>query len=180
MMMMGLFGYGVTKMAWSHTKGKFGVCGNFRFAFINLTDIKATRSIVKPEGFNSIKFVASTNTSDNADVLLAKKVSWTGTADSNTANELVDSSETFDPRLSGLQVSNTADTASSSVTLMSYVDYKDADELYCSTGASDVMGTEVYDAFPDGNETYTIYNERAIQCMAVTAGDEGTLLLIGD
>ena len=167
-------------MTWSYTKDIFGVCGNFRFAFVSLTDIKATRSIVRPEGFNSIKFTASTNTTDSADVLLTKKVSWTGTADGDTENELVDSGEVFDPRLSGLQAANTADTASSSVTLQSYVDYKDADELYCSTGASNDLGTEVYDAFPDGNETFTIYSERAVETLAATANDEGTILIMGD
>lgn len=156
-------------MAWSWSKGQFGVCGNFRFLFVDLTDVKSTRSIPLTEGFNSVKFTSSTNTTDNTDVLLIKKVSWTGTADGDTANELVDSSETFDPAVSGLQCDNTTDTTNC------VVDYKDADELYCKA-----YNGAAADTFPDGTDTFTIYNERRIEIIAGTANDDGTILMIGD
>lgn len=163
-------------MAWSFTKKTFGVCGNFRFAFYNLTDIKATRSVVKPEGFNSVKFLVSTNTTDNADVLAGKTLAWTGTADTDVANELKDTSQVFDSRINGLQVANTADTVGeTNPSLMADVVLKDADELYTFKHEG-----SAYDCFPDGNETYTIYNERVVQFIAVSANDDGTVLLMGD
>ncbi len=155
-------------MAWGTTKKLFGTCGNFKFEIYSLTDVKATRSLIKP-GVQAIKFVASTNTSDGADIFNAKTLAWTGTADGNTPNELVDSSETFDSALTGYQVSNTTDNA------WARVEYKDADELYVMTPD----GSARADLFPDGNEAYTFYNERVLQLVAQTAGDDGTLIIIG-
>lgn len=157
-------------MAWSKTRGIFGVCGNFRFEIAKLTDIKATRSLYRPRTMNKVYFVASTNLTDNADVLAAQTLAWTGTADTNTANELQDTSEVYDPEIDGTQAHNTADNRTSFVT------YKDADELYCHKGG---MDDAAYDLCPDGNETYTIYDERIVQVIAVSANDDGTLMIIG-
>ena len=160
-------------MAWSYNKGVFGVCGNFRYAFYDLTDVKATRSLIIPDGVGAVKFCASTNETDGTDVLLAQTLKWTGTCDSNTANELVDASETFDSRLNGLPAINTQAGALKGVT--GEIIYKDADELYIfnwSTGAA-------YDLFPAGSETYAIYDERTIQVTAGTANDDGSLFVMG-
>ena len=59
-------------MAWGKSITKFGVCGNFKFECHTLTDVKATRSLVRPRIMSQIHFVASTNESDNADILNAK------------------------------------------------------------------------------------------------------------
>jgi hypothetical protein len=173
-------------MAWGQTLKTFGVCGNFRFAVHTLTDIKATRSLIRPMNMVRTFFVASTNETDNADILNAQTLSWTGTCDTNVANEIKDTSEVFDPELSGCQASNTADTVGvANPTLMARVDYNDADELYCSsgyavdqTGGAD-FGQKAFDLCPDGNETYTIYSERVIQVTAVSANDDGTILVLG-
>lgn len=157
-------------MAWSRALKTFGVCGNFRFEIANLTDIKATRSLYKPRTMNRVYFVASTNLTDATDVLAAQTLAWTGTADTNTLNELQDTSEVYDSEINGVQADNTADN------LTSFVTYKDADELYCHKGG---MADAVYDLCPDGNETYIIYSERVVQVIAGTADDDGTILIIG-
>jgi hypothetical protein len=159
-----------------------------------LTDIKATRSVVYPAGLSSVKFVASVNTSDKADVLAGQTLAWTGTADTNVANEIKDTSEVFDPALNGSFAANTADGAGASFTVTGKVDYKDADELYVKSGYNNVaattgntgegddariLGDLPYDLCPDGNETYTIYDEHKIQVIAVTANDDGTLFVMG-
>ena len=158
-------------MAWTATKKMFGVCGNFKWEILNLTDVKATRSVVKP-GFTTVYQAYSTNTSDNKDVLNAQTLAWTGTCDTNTPNELDDSSETFDPALYDLFAQDT--TAASAVARVA-INASDATRLLCYKPNR----SAVYDAFPLGSETYTIYSERAVQLAAVTAGDEGTLLIIG-
>ena len=157
-------------MAWSKALKTFGVCGNFRFAVHTLTDIKATKSLIKPMNMDRVYFVASTNETDNADVLLAQTLAWTGTADTNTLNELQDTSEVYDPDIDGAQAFNNTDGRTSFVT------YKDADELYCHKGG---MDDAVYDLAPDGNEAYVIYSERIIQVTAVSANDDGTILVLG-
>lgn len=177
-------------MSWGYTKKIFGVCGNFRFAFIDLTDLKTTRNIIKPEGFNSIKFSSSTNTTDGDDVLLSKKVSWTGQCDSDSTNKIDDNAEVFDPGLDGLEVTNTTDAASGSFEKMGRIgfDKTNADQLFIAGGrlgagtnpGRDGFGTAVYDLCPQGNENYTIYSERAWQILAVGANDDGTIFIMGD
>lgn len=181
-------------MVWAWSKKTFGVCGNFKFAFIDLTDIKATRSIVKPEGFNSIKFASSTNTSNNTDVLLTKKCSWTATCNADTEFKIDTAGEVFDPQLDGLEVANITDTASevggSEVHLIGKVGYDktNADQVYVEGGAvtvptspgKDQHGTQAYDLCPDGNEEITIYSERAWEIISANAGDEGTIFIMGD
>lgn len=167
-------------MAWTKSLKTFGVCGNFRFEIISLTDTKSTRSLVNPRTMDRIYYVGSTNTSDNADVLNAQTLGWTGTADSNTVNKLVDGSETFDPEINGAQANNTTDNRTSFVTY----DKEDTTSLFChkkTTHSTDPTSGQdaVYDLAPDGNEAFTIYSERILQVTAVTAGDEGTLLIIG-
>jgi hypothetical protein len=162
-------------MAWSYTKKVFGVCGNFRYAFYNLTDIKATRSLIRPDGITRVRFSCSTNTTDGTDVLLGQTLTWTGQTDGTTANTLEDSTQVFDPRINFCLASNTSDNT----TCM--VNYKDADQLYCWTkigNSSKGLGVAV-DAF-DTTKNYTIYNERIVQVVAGTANDDGTLLVIGD
>lgn len=165
-------------MTWGTTLKTFGVCGNFRFAIHDLTDIKATRSLLKPMNMDRVYYVSSTNTTDNADVLAGQTLAWTGTADNNVLNEIKDTSEVFDAEIDGAQAHNTADN------LTSFVTYKDADELYChkktiySTDPSSGQDA-VYDLCPDGNETYTIYSERIVQFIAATADDDGTVLVMG-
>lgn len=163
-------------MAWSKAIPKFGVCGNFKFEIWSLTDIKATRSLIKPITMSQVHFTVSTNVTDGTDVLAAQTLAWTGTADGNTDNELIDSSEVFDPEIDGCQAHNTADNRTS------YVTYKEATKLYCHKGgwrAYPFTGDAVYDLCPDGNETFTIYSERVVQVIAGTADDDGTLLIIG-
>ena len=181
-MMMDTHGYGIGEiMAWSITRKAFGTCGNFKFVFYRLTDVKTTRSVIEPKGLSFVKFVATTNETDNADVFAGKTLAWTGTADTDVANEIKDSSEVFDPALQGSYAANTADTVGvANPTLIARVDYKDADELYCSSGYNvGGIGTAPFDLCPDGDETYTIYDEHKIQVIAVTANDDGTLIAIG-
>ena len=163
-------------MAWSYSRKTFGVCGNFRFSFIDLTDVKATRSIIKPEGINSVKFTASTNTTDNDDVLLTKTLAWTGKAAVYQENHLEDTGEVFDPRL-GMLVVHNVETGDAKLGLHAYMVYDgtDPDDL----SLIDNTGTAT-DLFPDGNEDYVMYNERVIQTIAGTGDDDGTLLVIGD
>ena len=71
--------------------------------------------------------------------------------------------------MTGLQVDNLTDTGFGKVA------YKDGDELYVYTPD----GTAAKDLFPDGNESYQIQNPRVIQLVAQTAGDDGTLLVVG-
>lgn len=158
-------------MAWSISRGIHGVCGNFKFEIFNLTDIKSTRSLIKPR-MGQVHFVSSTNTTDNADVLGAGTLSWSGTADSNTVNKLVDASETFDPLINGAEAYNTTDN------LISLVTYdKDATTaLFCHKGG---MDDATYDLAPDGNEVFLISSERIVQVTAVSADDDGTVLIIG-
>jgi len=156
-------------MAWTATKSAFGVCGNFRFAFYDLTDIKATRSLIKPEGIGAVKFVASTNTTDNTDVLLAKALKWDGTADTDHANGMEDGSETFDPVVNGLRIDDIDDNGLATV----YI-HTDTDTLLCfdSDGAA-------VDLFSTNDEVFQLYNERVIQVLAGDADDDGTLFVMG-
>lgn len=174
-------------MAWGYQHIKWGVCGNFKFEIVTLTDIKTTRSLIKPRTMSQVNFVASTNETDNADVLLAKTLAWNGTCDSKVANQIVSSAQVFDPLLTGTYAANITDTVhpTNNPTLIGYVSYKDADELYISSGyavsqASGAdFGKKPFDLCPDGNEDYTIYSERIIEVLAVSANDDGTLLIIG-
>jgi len=157
-------------MAWGTTKKIFGVCGNFKFEFVNLTNVKATQSLIKPVRMNRIHFVSTTNLTDNTDHLAGQTLNWSGTADTNVTNEIKDTSETFDPEIDGAQAHNTTDNRTAFVT------YKDADELYCHKGG---LADAVYDLCPDGNEVYSITSERIVEVTAQTADDSGTLLIIG-
>lgn len=168
---MDTLGYGVDKMAWGTTRKMFGVCGNFKYEMITLTDVKATRSVIRPTIPSRVMFVASTNESDNKDVLAGQTLAWTGTADTNTPNELDDSGETFDPALYELFADNTA----SQLVARVIINASDATRCLCYKPDK----SAVYDAFPAGTETFTIYNERAVQLIAATAGDDGTLLILG-
>ena len=175
-------------MAWTIGRKAFGTCGNFKFEIFNLTDVKATRSLIKPR-MGRVDFVSSTNTTDNADVLAGQTLSWSGTADGNTANKLVDSSEAFDPAIDGAQAHNTADNLTSFVTY----DKDNTDALFCHKGGSDdsialndgdgtstaQTGDAAFDLAPDGNETFTIDSQRIVQVTAASANDEGTVIIFG-
>src|SRR3990167_9142040 len=89
-------------MAYSAVIHQRGVCGNFRFKFYNITDAASTNSVVKTN--MNVRFVSSTNTSDNADNFKAQTLLWTGTADADVANVLSDASETFVAELTGVVV----------------------------------------------------------------------------
>ena len=158
-------------MAWSISRGVHGVCGNFKFEIFSLTDIKATRSLVKPR-MGQVHFVSSTNLTDNADILAGRTLSWTGTADTNTTNKLVDASEVFDPNINGAEAYNTTDNRIAQVTY----DKDTASALFCHKGG---MDDAAYDLAPDGNEAYLISSERIVQVTAVSANDDGTLMVIG-
>jgi len=157
-------------MSWEYTKKQFGVCGNFRWEIIALTDIKATRSIIRP-GFTRIFQAYSTNTSDNKDVLNAQTVLWTGTVDTNSPNELDDSAATFD---NGLYDSFAFNTATGSPARIQ-INLTDATRYLCYKPSR----SAVSDPFPGGTEAYSLSTERALQITAATAGDEGNVLIIG-
>ena len=158
-------------MAWTKTRQAFGVCGNFRFKFYDLTDVKATKSLINP-CMQAVYFVNTTNTTDAADTLIGGTLNWAGTADTNTTNKLVNTSETFDPEITDAQAFNTTDN------LTSYVSYdKDATTaLFCHKGGT---ADAVYDLAPDGNEVYEILSDKIVQVTAVSANDDGTILIIG-
>lgn len=155
-------------MAWGFSRTGFGVCGNFKFEFHALTDAKATRSLVYATYVPKIHFSTSVNTTDNADTFNAQSLSWTGTTDAATANELTDSSEVFDPVLTGLQAVNNTDGK------WMALEYKDADELYTMYPNKSARATQIGTA-----KAYTIKTERVVQVTAVSANDDGTLILIG-
>lgn len=175
MMMMVMLGYGGDKMAWGDTKIAFGTCGNFKFEFHDLTDVKATRSLIRPTTVhNKVHFVASTNETDGADVFGAQTLAWTGTCDSDTANEIVDSSETFDTMLNNTVAYN-VETGDANLGKGAHIVYKDADELYCFA-----LGDKTaYDLCPTGDEDYRIDDQKIVQVVAGTANDDGTLLIMG-
>lgn len=159
-------------MAWGTSRTTFGTCGNFKFEIITLTDVKATRSLVKPTTMSQVHASYSTNVTDNKDVLAAQTLNWTGTADTDTENKIDDASETFDPAINGAQAHNTADNRTSFVTY----DGVNTDQLFCHKGGT---ADAVYDLCPDGNETYQINSERMVQLVAGNANDDGTLLVLG-
>ena len=163
-------------MAFSFERTKFGVCCNFRFKIFSVTDAQSTTSIVNP--VMNVSFVASTNTSDNADVMGAKPLRWSSTADTDVLNEIKDTAVTFKAGLTGCAAYNTTDN------LTGNVEFKDADECYAfKTGQqieTSAGSTTTYDVCPDGNEAYLIMSDRRIQVTPVTANDDGTLLVIGN
>ncbi len=158
-------------MVWGKTRGVFGTCGNFKFEIYTLTDVKATRSLVKPM-MNNVYMAASTNVTDNTDVFAAQPLNWTGQVDGNTTDKLDDGSEVFDPDINGAQATNITDGRTSFVTY----DKDTASQLFCHKGG---MADAVYDLCPDGNENYVIRNQRIIQLVAGNASDDGTLLVLG-
>ena len=164
-------------MARSYTRQTFGVCGNFRLEIWDLTDVKATRSIVKPM-MDRIRVASSTNTSDNADVFNAKTLSWTGTAAVDQENHLEDTGEVFEAGIDGQIVYNT-ETGDAKQGLSARVNFDstDTDDLSLVDLTSSASNS---DLFPDGNEDYAMKSERVVQVLAATAGDDGTLLLIGE
>ncbi len=174
MMMMVKLGYGVVKMAYSATRKVFGVCGNFRFKFYNIIDAQNTNSVVKTD-MHRVEFVSSTNTSDNADNFKAQTLSWTGTVDANTVNELEDSSETFVAELTDLHVFATSGANDGSPAIVVF-QVGDTDNLLLFA-PSDKTAT---DLFPAGNETYAFKDQRHIILDPVTNDDDGTLLVIGE
>lgn len=121
---------------------------------------------------SQVHFVSSTNTTDNADVFAGQTLNWSGTADSNVANKIADSSETFDPQINGAQAFNTTDGLTSFVTY----DGSNTDQLFCHKGGS---ADAAFDLCPDGNEAYHIRSERIAQVLAASANDDGTLLILG-
>jgi hypothetical protein len=175
-MMMGRLGYGVIKMAYSFTRSFFGVCGNFRFKIYSVTDAASTSSVIEPK--MNVRFVASANTSDNADHMRARVLNWSSTADTDVLNEIKDTTVTFVAGLTGSQAHNTTDN------LTSFVSYKDGDELYAfRTGKrieTDTADTATYDVCPDGNEAYAIIDDHKIMVTPVTGNDDGTLFVLGE
>ncbi len=179
-----MLGYGVDKMAYSYKRKVFGVCGNFRFKIYTITDAQNTRNIVKTD-MNKVDFVASTNTTDNADNFKAQTLSWTNTAQADVENKIdMNATATFDPALTGLQVHNTTDN------LTSTIEYSLADtdhlwgidnDVQGGTGASGEGGVTavLFDICPDGNEEFRIHSERLIILDPVSNDDDGTLMVIG-
>jgi len=163
-------------MAWGVSRKVFGTCGNFKFVFYDLTDVKATRSLIKPM-LNKVSFVASTNTSDNADVFNAKTLNWTGTQDSIVANQLNDAGEVFDTALNGLTVyNNMGSDASEGIGAMAV--YSDANTLLTFALDGNKGGGAATTLF-NASETYIIDNERIVEVVAQDAGDDGTLFVMG-
>ncbi len=160
-------------MVYSSERKFFGVCGNFRFKIYNITDAQNTNSTVKTD-MRKIDFISSTNTSDNADNFKAQTLSWTGTCDANTVNELEDSSETFTPELTEVHVFATSGANSGGLAVMESQSGDTDNQLLTNPGSR-----AVFDLFPAGNETYAIKDERLIILDPVTNNDDGTLMVIG-
>ena len=159
-------------MPYSNSVDFRGVCGNFRFKIYGITDAATTNSVVKTD-MRQVFFVSSTNTTDNADNFKAQVLNWTGTADSNTANELVDSSEIFVNQLTDLIVYATSGDNDGDGSI---IEFKDADELNLNTLGAPATAQ---DLFPAGTETYIINDERHIVLTPVTGDDDGTLIILG-
>ena len=149
-----------------------GVCGNFRFKIYTVTDAATTNSVVKTD-MRQVFFVSSTNTTDNADNFKAQILNWTGSADTDTANELQDTSETYVNQLTNLIVYATSGANNGDGSI---IEFKDADELNLNTLNAPATAQ---DLFPAGTETYRINDERHIMLTPVTANDDGTLILLG-
>jgi len=162
-------------MAWTATIGQRGVCGNFRFKFYDITDAANTISVVKTD-MNAVRFLSSTNTSDNADNFKAQTLNWTGTCDADTANNIEDSSETFVGALTGLQAFNTLDTVGTPVRLNGFVEFQsgNTDNLLVTSGGS------AFDLCPTGDETFIIADQRHVMIDPVTNADDGTLFVMGE
>ena len=172
-------------MVFSYVRKAFGVCGNFRFKFYDITEAQNTRSIINTD-MQGVHFVASTNTSDNTDNFKAQTLSWTDTAQVNVTNKIdMNATATFDPALTGLQIDNTTDG------LTSTVEYSlaDTDHLWGIDndvqGATQVSGeggvnAALFDICPDGNEEFRIKNQKLVILDPVTNADDGTLLVIGN
>jgi len=144
-----------------------GVCGNFRFKFYQITNAATTNSVFNTD-MQMVHCAFSTQTTDKADSWKCKTLNWTGTADSDTANEIKDTSETYVKALTGSQAFNTTDNRTCTT-----VEYKDADELYTYKSQA------AYDLCPDGNEAYRILDERKIMLTPVTANDDGFVIVMG-
>ena len=154
-------------MAYSNSIMARGVCGNFRFKIYSITDAASTNSVINTD-MCSVRFIGSSNKTDNADTFRARVLNWTSAADTNTLNEIQDTGETFVAQLTGSQAWNSTDNRT-----CTEVEFKDADELY--TYKSDAA----YDLCPDGNETYLILDDHKIMVTPVTANDDGYLLVFG-
>lgn len=150
-----------------HRQSGRGVCGNFRFKFMAITNCDDYASIVPNNG--PVLFAASTNTGANTDVFGTGPMIVTGTATSDTANELVDSAATFSSMWSGLAVQETTNNDWAKT-----VSCKDADELYCF----DKSGTAT-DPFSAGNEGWQCNNDRHIELTSASTTYEGYLIVFG-
>ncbi len=170
--MMVLLGYGVIKMAWGTSRSCFGTCGNFKYEFHDLTDVKATRSVMKPNYCRFPAFISSVNTTDGTDLFKAQFLNWTGTTDSTTAGELVDASEVFDGFMNGAIAENTTDK------VQGIIQRKDDDELYTWAVRGNDGSVADTDAFPTG-KAYIIRHDRMIQTIAQDANDDGYLIVLG-
>jgi len=182
-------------MAWTDGNGQnlltFGVCGNFRFEIYSLTDVKATRSLVKPM-MDRVRMVASTNETDNTDVLNAKSLNWTGTQDSAVASQINDAGEVYDKVLTGEIVYN-VETGDGSLGDGCVVGYSDANTMLTDDPAffgqrfrSDNTTNDSGETMPteaqtlcNATEDYSIVSERVIQVVAADANDDGSMLVIG-
>ena len=150
-----------------HRQSGRGVCGNFRFKFYTITNCDNYASIVPFDG--AVLFAASTKTVANTDEFGTGKMNVEGTADSNDANQLTDSTATFSSMWSGLAVVNTGD---GNVANRNTV--KDADELYLFDKSGSVT-----DTFPLGNEAWGVTNDRYIEMTSAAATYEGYLIAFG-
>ena len=160
-------------MAYSATRKAFGVCGNVRFKFYDITDVQTSKNVVKP--YMNVKFAVATNTTDNTEVMMAKPLNWTGTADTDTANKLVDTSETFVQELNRSHVFATSGTNEGAPAIIEFLS-ADTDALSLFSCASEAAT----DLFPSGNETYALLDDHKVELDVGTNDDDGTLLIMGE
>lgn len=161
------FGYkvGIKGTSGHRTSGR-GVCGNFRFKFYQITNCDDWNSIVPFKG--PVIFACSTNLANITDTFGVGPLNIESTADTDTANELVDSAATFSSALNGLRVVNEDDKTFCNISV------KDADECYCQD--NDGVAT---DNFPDGNEAWNLTNDRHVELNSAAATYEGYLIVLG-
>lgn len=150
----------------------FGTCGNFKFEFVNLTDVKATRNIIKPKHCRNVGFVTSINTTDGTDLLKAQTLNWTGAADSTVAGQIPDSGEIFDGILGGVIAENTDDNYQGLV-------HRASDTNLYAVQAAGNDGSYASTALFINTKNYIIRNDRVIECIAQDANDDGRLIIFG-
>lgn len=153
-----------------------GVCGNFRFKILDVTNVATTNSVIPADMV--VQFACGATTTQTANHIIVSKLNWTGTGVTDTANRIdTNGNETFVPQIHRLIAYNTesSDTDEGKSVVINY-DVGNTDQLICYAVGD---GTTLVDYWQTGDEDFQIQDEHHILLDSQSSADDGKIILIG-